>query len=78
MPPLETLSYEQAVAELEDVVSQLESGELSLDETMTLYQRGRGLAGHCQSLLDKAELKVQQLVAKVEEQTVVPFTPEST
>ena len=75
MKPLESLSYEQAMAELEDIVDQLESGALSLDETMSLHQRGRGLAERCQSLLDAADLKVQQLVEKVDgQQDIVPFS----
>jgi exodeoxyribonuclease VII small subunit len=59
--PVEELAYEQAFAELEAVIAGLESGENSLDEAMALFERGQGLARHCATLLDRAELKVQQL-----------------
>jgi exodeoxyribonuclease VII small subunit len=61
LPPVKDLSYEQALAELEDIVASLESGKLRLDETMTLYERGQELTRHCVELLDKAELRVKQL-----------------
>jgi exodeoxyribonuclease VII small subunit len=61
LPPVKSLSYEQALAELESIVASLESGKLQLDETMQLYERGQGLIKHCIELLDKAELRVKQL-----------------
>jgi exodeoxyribonuclease VII small subunit len=59
--PIKELSYEQAFAELEAIVSALEAEESSLEDALALYERGQGLAQHCAGLLDKAELKVQQL-----------------
>jgi exodeoxyribonuclease VII small subunit len=59
--PLDQLTFEQAFEELNAIVQQLESGELALEESVTLYQRGRTLSAHCQSLLDRAELRVNQL-----------------
>lgn len=59
--PLDQLTFEQAFEELNTIVQQLESGELALEESVTLYQRGRTLSAHCQSLLDRAELRVNQL-----------------
>lgn len=71
------LSYEQALAELEGIVAQLEGGALALDETVALYQRGRSLAAHCQRLLDGVDLKVRQLVASPDgKNTVVDFSVE--
>ena len=58
---LDQLTFEQAFEELNAIVQQLESGELALEESVTLYQRGRTLSAHCQSLLDRAELRVNQL-----------------
>lgn len=55
------LSFEAAFEELEMIVARLESGELSLEESVTLFERGRTLSALCQSLLDKAELRVNQL-----------------
>ena len=59
--PLKELTYEQAFAELEGIVATLENEERGLDEAIAQYERGQGLAKHCADLLDKAELKVQQL-----------------
>ena len=55
------LTYEQALAELEEIVSALESEERSLDNSMSLFERGQSLARYCAGLLDQAELKVQQI-----------------
>ncbi len=59
--PLDELSFEQAFAELEAVVQQLEGGNLPLEEAITLYERGMSLARRCSEALDAAELRVQQL-----------------
>lgn len=64
VPPAETLSFEVALAELEDTVRQLEAGDLSLDESLALFERGQSLSARCQQLLQAAELKVQQLAPK--------------
>lgn len=61
MKPIEELAFEDAFDELDTIVQQLESGELSLEESVTLFERGRTLAAHCQKLLDKAELRMSQL-----------------
>lgn len=60
-PALDTLSYEQAFEELQTVIDQLEAGDKPLEETLALYERGQALYHHCTTLLDEAELKVQQL-----------------
>ncbi len=61
MSDINALSFEAAFAELESIIAQLDSGELGLEESVTLFERGRTLSEHCQSLLDKAELRVKQL-----------------
>ena len=61
MNAIEELSFEAAYAELEQIIDQLESGELPLDESLALFERGRQLSEHCQGLLDKAELRISQL-----------------
>jgi exodeoxyribonuclease VII small subunit len=61
LPPVKELAYEQALAELETIVASLESNKLPLNETMSLYERGQALTKHCVELLDKAELRVNQL-----------------
>ncbi len=59
--PLEELTYEQALQELEAIVAALEQNERPLDEALRLYERGQALARYCADLLDKADLQVQQL-----------------
>jgi exodeoxyribonuclease VII small subunit len=58
---VESLSYEQALAELESIVAALENEQRALDESMALYERGQALVKRCAKILDKAELKVKQL-----------------
>lgn len=60
-PPIQKLSYEQAFAELEQIVARLEGQQPALEESLTLYERGQALSKHCSDLLEKAELKLQQL-----------------
>ncbi len=59
--PIEELNYEAAFKELETIVAALENEQRSLDESMSLYERGQALVKRCAELLDKAELKVKQL-----------------
>lgn len=61
MNDINALSFEAAFAELEEIVTKLESGEITLEESVTLFERGRRLSAHCQGILDKAELRVNQL-----------------
>jgi exodeoxyribonuclease VII small subunit len=62
--PVEQLSYEQAYAELEEIVAMLEADERSLDVALALFERGQALARYCAALLDQAELKVQQIAGE--------------
>jgi exodeoxyribonuclease VII small subunit len=61
MSDMSELSFEKAFDELEQIVTRLESGELSLEESVAQFERGRALSEHCQGLLDKAELRVSKL-----------------
>jgi exodeoxyribonuclease VII small subunit len=58
---VDTLSFEQAIAELEKVVGQLERGDVALDESIALYTRGADLRKRCQDKLKEAEEKVAKL-----------------
>ena len=58
---IEKLNYEQALAEFEEIVEQLENQSLELDVTLKMFERGKLLIQHCQALLDQAELKVRNL-----------------
>ena len=55
------LTFEQAFAELEESVRTLERGDLPLEESLALYERGQELAAYCAKLLDEAELKIAQI-----------------
>jgi len=59
---VEELTYEEALAELEQVVSALEDEQSQLDDAIKLFERGQALAGRCGVLLEAAELKVKQVV----------------
>jgi len=59
--PLDQLAYEQALAELEEIVATLEAEERPLDNSLALFERGQALARYCAGLLDQAELKVKQI-----------------
>ncbi|MCL4529293.1 MAG: exodeoxyribonuclease VII small subunit [Chloroflexi bacterium] len=59
--PADELTYEAAFKELESIVAALESEQRSLDESMSLYERGQALVKRCAELLNQAELKVRQL-----------------
>lgn len=77
MQPIAELSFEQTLAELEATVEKMESGELNLDETVAVYERGRALAAHCQQLLDDVSLRVEQLAPDGEGgHNVAPFKPQ--
>jgi exodeoxyribonuclease VII small subunit len=58
---IDETSYESLYAQLQEVVEQLEEGELALDQALKLYERGTALAAACQQLLDQAELRIQNL-----------------
>lgn len=60
--PIAELSYEQALQELEELVSSLETGESDLEAMLLYFERGQALASHCISLLDQAELKIEQVL----------------
>ena len=60
--PVAEMSFEAAMAELEAVVTQLDRGEVPLDQSIALYERGAALKAHCEAKLKEAEEKVEQLV----------------
>lgn len=59
--PIEDLTFEQAFAELEDSVRKLEGGDLPLEDSLALFERGQQLAACCGKMLDDAELKIEQV-----------------
>ena len=57
------MSFEEALRALEDVVRRLEGGEVPLEESITLYERGESLRRHCQARLDQAQQRIEKIVA---------------
>jgi exodeoxyribonuclease VII small subunit len=67
------LDYETAVAELETLVDRLEQGDVSLEESLKLYEKGVLLSRDCQQQLTEAEQKVQMLLEQSDQSTLVDF-----
>jgi len=61
LTPPKDLSYEDAFDELEALVGQLESGDLQLEEALSVFERGQALAARCSDLLEKAQLRLTEL-----------------
>ncbi|WP_374575761.1 exodeoxyribonuclease VII small subunit [Phenylobacterium sp.] len=59
---IETLSFEAALAELEQIVGKLESGQAPLEDSIRLYERGAALKAHCEKRLEAARLRVEKIV----------------
>lgn len=59
--PVGTMSFEAALAELEQVVARLESGDVALEESIALYARGAELRAHCEEKLKAAEARVAEI-----------------
>lgn len=57
------MTFEDALRSLEDVVRKLESGDVPLDQSITLYERGEALRKHCQARLDAAQARIEKIVA---------------
>ena len=71
---MDTLSFEQAFAQLEAAVEALQDGQMPLESALSHYEEGMKLAQHCNELLEKAELRVQQLrVTNEGMQVLEPF-----
>jgi exodeoxyribonuclease VII small subunit len=67
--PVVELSYEEALAELEEIVSALEEEQNQLDDAIKLFERGQAVAARCSVLLEAAELKVKQVAGD----DLIPF-----
>ena len=71
---IKSLSFEQAIKELETIVERLERGDAPLEESITIYQRGAALKAHCESRLKAAQLKVEKIVLSTSgEANTAPF-----
>jgi exodeoxyribonuclease VII small subunit len=67
--PVQELTYEEALAEFEEIVAALEEEQNQLDDAIKLFERGQALAARCGVLLEAAELKVKQVAGD----DLIPF-----
>ena len=74
-PDIGQMSFEEALRALEDVVRRLETGDVPLEESIGLYERGEALRRHCQARLDAAQARIEKIVAGPDGKAVgaVPF-----
>lgn len=61
-PGVADLSFEAALKELEDIVGRLEKGQVELEDSIRIYERGTALKAHCEAKLKDAEARVQKLI----------------
>ncbi len=69
--------FEQSLEELEQLVEKMETGDLSLEQSLSAYERGVGLYRQCQQALEQAELRVRLLSDPARPETAEPFAPPS-
>ncbi|HAA24903.1 MAG TPA: exodeoxyribonuclease VII small subunit [Ruminiclostridium sp.] len=70
-------NYEQAVKELEEIVSTLEKGDIPLEKSLELFQRGVALIKYCTGKLDETEKQILQIVEKDGVSSEIPWEPEA-
>ena len=58
---ISAMSFEAAVAQLESIVEQLERGDVALDKSIEIYERGEALKEHCEKLLSAAEKRIEKI-----------------
>ncbi len=75
-PPAGSMTFERALAQLDETVRALEAGDLPLDEATKLYERGMRLARVCGEKLAAAELKISQIQTAYGEQMRLPGGPD--
>jgi exodeoxyribonuclease VII small subunit len=74
--PESAASFETSLDELEKVVKQLEGGDLSLERSLELFERGMALSGLCRKQLEAAETRVEMLIRKDGKTVAEPFRPD--
>ena len=71
-----TTDFEHSLQELESIVTKMEQGELSLEDSLKAFEEGVSLTRECQTILAQAEQKVQLLIESDGELKTEPFNPE--
>lgn len=74
---IDNLNFENALAELETIVQKMESGDLTLEESLQAFEQGIKLTKECQKALKSAEQKVNKLLSKDDKFELEPFSPQS-
>jgi exodeoxyribonuclease VII small subunit len=74
-PPV--ADFEKSLDELEQLVARMEEGELSLDDSLQSFERGIALYRNCQGALDRAKLRVSQLLDPDAPESALPFDPQT-
>jgi exodeoxyribonuclease VII small subunit len=69
--------FETSLKRLETIVSEMESGKLSLEDMLTRFEEGQGLLKFCTTKLDEVERRIEVLVKKGDKTTTEPFEPET-
>lgn len=77
-PGFEADNFEAKLQELERIVRELEKGELPLEQSLTIFERGMRLSAECKKQLEEAESRVEILMKRGSEVVAVPFQPEKT
>ncbi|NNU16381.1 exodeoxyribonuclease VII small subunit [Parvularcula sp. ZS-1/3] len=60
--PVESLSFEEALKQLEAIIAKLESGDVALEQSISLYERGAALKEHCENTLGAARERIEKIV----------------
>ncbi len=63
---IKKMSFEQAMRELETIIDKLDGGDVPLEDSITIYERGAALQRHCEGKLKQAEMRVQKIVASAD------------
>jgi exodeoxyribonuclease VII small subunit len=63
-PEIAALPFEKALAQLEEIVSKLESGKVDLEQSIAIYEKGQALKEHCEKLLKDAEARIEKITLK--------------
>ncbi|NLX05972.1 MAG: exodeoxyribonuclease VII small subunit [Phycisphaerae bacterium] len=76
LPNLEKLTFEEAIAKLREIVEQVESGEVGLEDSIEQYELGCRLIQHCRSILDGAEQRIEVLTKTLDGKLAAQAAPQ--